>query len=100
MIAVPQHANDVQIRARRLHHQYVRAFFDIKLHLSQSFTRIRRIHLMTAPVAEGGRRFRRFAEWPVISRGIFHRIGKNRDVLKSVLVQQFSNCADSSVHHV
>ena len=41
-----------------------------------------------------------FAKWPVKSGAVFCRVGKNGDVLKSVFIEHFSNCADAAVHHV
>src|SRR6202034_3945811 len=57
------HALDhVQIWHRRLHHHHVRAFFQIERHFAQRLARVRRIHLIAAPIAKLRRRLRRFSK--------------------------------------
>ena len=79
--------NHVQIGQRRLHHDDVRAFFEIERHFAQRLARIRRIHLVAAPVAKLRRGLRGFAERPVERGAIFRGVGKNRDILEIVLVE-------------
>src|SRR6202030_4339672 len=92
--------DNIQVWQRRLHHDHVRALFQVERHLAQCFPRVGRIHLVAAPIAKLRRRLRRFAERPVKSGTILRGIRKNCHVLKSVRVEFLPDRAHSAVHHV
>src|SRR5215217_7235333 len=47
-------ANDVEIRQGGLDHDNVRSLLDIQLDFEECFVGVGRVHLVAAPVAEGG----------------------------------------------
>ena len=90
----------VEIRHRRLHHDHVRAFFQIEFDLAHGLAQVRRVHLVGAAIAEVRRRIGRFAERPIEAAGKLRRVGEYGDVLETVLVERGANGGHAAVHHV
>src|SRR6266705_1752091 len=79
--------NDIEISKGWFDHDNVRAFFDIELNFPQSFACIRRVHLITTPVAELWRRACGFAKRPVEARRIFGCVRHDRRIQETLGVQ-------------
>ena len=92
--------NQIQICQRRLDHHDVGTLLDVQRHLAQRLVRVRRVHLVAAPVAELRRAFGGLAERPVKCRRKFGRIAHDRRVGKTVLVQRRADGGHAPVHHV
>ena len=93
--ALAHGADHVEVGQRRLHHQHVGALGEVELALAERLAHVGGIHLVAAPVAEGGRRLGDVAERPVEGGGVLGCVGDDRR-----LGQHLPDRADAAVHHV
>ena len=83
----------------RLDHQDVRALGGVELHLAQRLAAVGEIHLVAAPVAEGGGRAGGFAERAVERGRRLRGVGDDRGALMTRLVKALADRRHLAVHH-
>ena len=93
-------SDHVKVRERRFDHHDVGALLDIEQRLADGLVGVRRVHLVATAVAERRRRVRRIAERPEERRGELGRVGHDRRVGQTVVVERRTDGADAPVHHV
>ena len=69
----------VEVRERGLDHHHVGALVDVERDLGERLARVRRVHLVAAPVAELRRALGRVAERSVERRRVLRRVREDRD---------------------
>src|SRR5205809_361452 len=92
--------DDVEVRQGRLDHDDVRALVEVERDLAHGLDRIRRIHLVRAPVPELRGRIGGVPEGAVEARRVLCRVRHDRHLDQARLVEGLANRADTSVHHV
>src|SRR5437868_5315356 len=93
--------DDVEIGHPGLDHDEVGPLCKVELDLAQRLLDVGRIHLITALVAlEPPLAADRLAERAIEGRGVFRRIGHDRDILVPGRFERPADCSDATVHHV
>ena len=77
----------------------VRLFRNVEGRLAERLTGVGRVHLMCLAVAELRRSLRGFPERPIKSGGVLHRVGHDRQVLKTNLIKRRPDRRNHPVHH-
>src|SRR5205823_2245992 len=83
--------DDVEIRARGLHHDHVGPFLDIHSYLAHRLLDVRRIHLVAAAVTLLWRRLRRLTKGAVAAAGKFRRVAQYRCVRETRSVERLAD---------
>src|SRR5215216_6493525 len=93
-------AKDVEVRQGGLDHHEVRPLLDIQLDLEKRLAGVGRVHLVAAPITEGGGALGGLAERSVEGRGVLGGVGHDRGVFEALAVQLAPYGRHPAIHHV